>query len=710
MPKNNGSQTEQPTAPELNRPPAAVSIDLITYAEFREHLRAHLAETTTMKETTIGNYVSGLNRWMTLLGRDEQDFVAPDVSAEHFPNSLGNAMREMEKRAADRKSSTESSNDTRKTQFNALRTCFIAIEFSLSDMNEQVVNDFAPTPFARFLNVAAERKGTTADAVLEQVGANGPMRDMWLRGKVRDVIGPDGEPTTARVFSTPLLDSKKGAYRRAQIEKLEDLLDLPRGKLLSVCKVSVGVNDTGKGQGPYAEQQAKLRKEPYCLRLKNFERLTPGQAAVHMPLVAELMQEIERHRVFKTTDHPELLKLKRHRREKWRIRRRDKSCPTSTFAMGVLSAFFGYALNKHKGPTMLPLGIGGTSAVVPGSQPPAPRNPSLAWLTDYLLLAGYLDFRKERAGGVYNGGVITLLNRVRNMAHPEHGYLTQLAAEYGPKVGQSADEFVQTCAEVHKLATAKVHDLAPLVEASRTKLPVQKILSMQHPLHAIFTLLQNMEKAARGLFVTKESYLRFHRDTAMIALLASNPLRVSHLSWMTYDEDDPTSNLYRNEGRWFLRFPQDSFKNFAGAARHHSYDFPINALATKYLDKYLKTYRPMLGWDKSVKWLFPNARCRSKAPRRSPQVISNQIRRVTVEHIKKLAPSGFGPHAFRHIVATEIIRNQPGGLTIAARVLHDEEETVRMAYSDVEAVDFAKIYTDYSDKLQAAHSEQEASK
>jgi hypothetical protein len=67
---------------------------------------------------------------------------------------------------------------------------------------------------------------------------------------------------------------------------------------------------------------------------------------------------------------------------------------------------------------------------------------------------------------------------------------------------------------------------------------------------------------------------------------------------------------------------------------------------------------------------------------------------------------GFFPHAFRHIIATDYIKNHPNGFAIAARILHDREETVRTEYAHVKVAYHFPFWTDYhEDRLRAWHGD-----
>jgi integrase len=51
--------------------------------------------------------------------------------------------------------------------------------------------------------------------------------------------------------------------------------------------------------------------------------------------------------------------------------------------------------------------------------------------------------------------------------------------------------------------------------------------------------------------------------------------------------------------------------------------------------------------------------------------------------------SGFGPHAFRHLIATDIIKKDPRlGFFLASVALHDKLETVEEEYIHLKSSEF----------------------
>ncbi|MEY2493802.1 MAG: hypothetical protein QOJ45_294 [Verrucomicrobiota bacterium] len=653
-----------------------ILVNTVTYAEFEEELKALLKD-QGMAKSTIANCASVLKMWMRILGRRKDNFAAKDLSEATHLEALGTVVSALSEVGKDGKRCTRSSEDSLKSRFRTLRAAFAQLELRAQEL------DFRSTVIR-----AAEKKGLKPLDVMLQAGVSRATAYRWLRVNETHIRSKPLGATYIRPKPIPILGLRSHPDRQKEIETVEDILGLPRASLVRFCRNTTGFRrraTEGKNLSPYQKLLRQNMKEPYRLllgRLKNEEK---NLARRNDPLVKGLFAEIERVEYYKTTDYPDVLKLKRFAKGKWRIRR-DGACPTSSGFVDFCAMFFGYVVNKHSGPTQLNLG--------------GDPKPSLAWFVDPLLLIGYLDFKKQRGGGFHSNAALHALATVRIMTHSEHGFLTQHAGEFGDKVGTPAAKFRDMCIEMHRFCNNKTKELGPEIEMSRNPyFPISRILDLQHPMEAIFLLLKRLNEAVPTVYAQRFAHAAMRRDIALIALLASNPLRARHFSEMRYKPGDDTSNLYRRDGRWFVRFPREAFKNFRSTASKERYDYPVADFAAKYLDDYIDVYRDRLGWGDEMDLVFPNARYGTENPVRFVSELSDRVRELTADYIPEFAPYGFRGHAFRHIVATEYIKNHPAGIQVAARVLHDKEETVRKAYSWVKGVDHAKIWTTYVDGL-----------
>jgi integrase len=688
LPKS-GDGAEQPvTKPTSQRLANRLAVTL-TYAEFPEELRAWLAE-QKMVPTTVENYVSGLKKWMQLLGRSNTDFVAHDLSEQNFTDTFTKACFAFETvvPGSAGKTPTDTTKSTRKSQFDTLHKCFVFLTVSRD----------AALNFRKTMTAAAEKKGLLPVDVCTQAGINRETASRWMKACLdRESNGkvPSGQKIPAERL--PVLDSAKYPERRSQIEKVEDILGLPRTTLTRLCRNSVNYCRAHSRSRPLSPMGQRLRifvKDTYRLRLTQVGKRSPRYRQERHHQIEALLEELRAYKEYKTTDYLALTGLKRHKLAKWRIHLGTLRCPSNEVFTRFCESYYGYALHKHDGPTSLALGLG----------TPAALKPSLAWFADPLLLVGAIEFRRARAGGVHSGNTLMALQLALMLTNPETGYLVQRSEDFGPKVRMTAGQFRSRCEQMFHFCRNQREELKPTITMSRDpRFVIQRILDLQHPLEAVFQLLENMSKALPTMPGGVQAQLCLYRDMALIALLGSNPLRASHFASMTYKEGDETSNLYRRDGGWYVRFPRTSFKNFKGAARLYDYDYPVADFATKYLDDYIDIYRQQFRW-RDTDLVFLNYPRPGIGPQRTITAMSYRMRDLTFTFIRDLAPYGFGIHAYRHIVATEFIKNQPAGIEVAARVLHDYEETVRLAYRHLKGVDHARIFTAYGNTLFAAYS------
>jgi hypothetical protein len=152
-----------------------------------------------------------------------------------------------------------------------------------------------------------------------------------------------------------------------------------------------------------------------------------------------------------------------------------------------------------------------------------------------------------------------------------------------------------------------------------------------------------------------------------------------------------------------VRIDSSYLKNHKGAAKERPFDVPIHPSLHPYVEKFLFTHRPHLLGANACDYVFrPGITWKANMIRNAsqlvqPDVLSTQAYRITQRYIPHCP--GFGLHAFRHLVATEYIKNNPAGYAIAAAILYDKEETVRKNYAWVMPADKFGFWNDYVSKL-----------
>lgn len=313
---------------------------------------------------------------------------------------------------------------------------------------------------------------------------------------------------------------------------------------------------------------------------------------------------------------------------------------------------------------------------------------SLAWLMFPRFLKSYVAWRIKQSGGAYHAGIVSLLKFVRGLTHPRTGYLTQtpeviatLPEEHQPKdwrqFSQAAFDWVTT-------AMAQLSEEGLESEengCSRSSMePIQAVLELPKPMEAVADMVQRMkaERPATG----GEQEAIWLRDLVLIKILASNPLRAKNLKLMTYLADN-SGNLYQTaDGAWRLRFPRRAFKNFRGAARHRDYDMPVDKSAWYDIERYIREFRPMLKHADTCPYLFLSSNGEYAG---AWDGLNRRVAELTRRYLWRCP--GVGPHVFRHIVATSILKSSPNDWQTAALVLHDKVETVEKHYAHLRTSD-----------------------
>jgi integrase len=139
-------------------------------------------------------------------------------------------------------------------------------------------------------------------------------------------------------------------------------------------------------------------------------------------------------------------------------------------------------------------------------------------------------------------------------------------------------------------------------------------------------------------------------------------------------------------------------KNHKGAARNNPLDVPLHESLWPYVEEFLFVHRQHLPGAKECDYVFRRKTARKSIEPDAPVpscYLSRRIYALTQAYIPGCP--GFSMHAFRHLVATEYIKNNPGGYAVAAAVLHDKEETVKECYAWVVPADKLLFWNQYVD-------------
>lgn len=311
---------------------------------------------------------------------------------------------------------------------------------------------------------------------------------------------------------------------------------------------------------------------------------------------------------------------------------------------------------------------------------------SLSWLLSSKHLQGYVSWYVKRSGGKVHSGVISFVKFVSSITHPVTGYLTQspiLASTLS--VHAEIADWSTACAKTHVWAQKTLKLLTPQKKVSRNPIEaIKEVLELPNPMRAVTDMVRRM-KAARP-WTGGQTEAIWARDLLLIKLLASNPLRAKNMILLTYKADN-TGELYQTrDGAWRILIGPEKLKNQDGAAKDTPYDMPIHEAVWGDIERYLKRYRQQFPDANNLDYVFLSSE--STTPPDSWERLNRRVFELTKEYLWPY--KGTGPHAFRYINGTAILKAQPGAWSLAAQVLHDREETVKAHYAHLRGSDGAE--------------------
>jgi integrase len=356
-------------------------------------------------------------------------------------------------------------------------------------------------------------------------------------------------------------------------------------------------------------------------------------------------------------------------------------------------------LNFHRAANILGFA---SATVVNGGLGLGEKGLTLASLADSNLIVNYLEYLKVRSGVHHEGGM-SVLRLARSLVRPEYGYLWQYAEKYGAIYYEGSlneQQWKAHCTEsYHHLGEVSSHLLATgqVVQSRDPKQPIQPILDRPRPITALFELIDTMEAHAPST-KWKGRLAVYMRDLLLIKLLVANPLRAHHFCIMTYRKNN-TGNLFQMpDGSWWLRYLPGDFKNQRGAAKSE-YKVRVAPWAWSAIDDYLKNHRKYLAGAHTDYVFRPkiNKKGEGSEMMLKPGELGARLQKWTHRYIS--GSPGFRAHAFRHIVATDFIKNHPQSFMIAAAILHDKIDTVMAHYAHLKKSDEFEAYNDYQEQV-----------
>jgi integrase len=351
--------------------------------------------------------------------------------------------------------------------------------------------------------------------------------------------------------------------------------------------------------------------------------------------------------------------------------------PSAKIRKGFLKSFFGYCcLPESPDPSLSGLGMDQGKM-------------TLALLTEKRLVEDYLEFQKTRAGGIYTRGTLSFIELVAHFLRVETGYLYQHPA-FAKKLHKrlSPSEWARKCSDTReRLISIKTQLMQKglIVKGRDPEAPIEQILAQDRPLYVLLQMIKDMQQDMPSANSSKRAQAIHYRDLLLIGLLSSNPLRVRQFTIMEFDRHLKR----RDNGEWWLEFKKSEFKN--RKVLESDYSVRVEGHLWPIIERYRNEFRPYLAGAKHCRYVFRQG-IRRKDYELKIRPMSKEGLSCLLIHLTRLyipITPGFYAHAFRHIVATDIIKRNPEfGFFVASKALHDNLETVERAYAHLKTHEY----------------------
>lgn len=341
---------------------------------------------------------------------------------------------------------------------------------------------------------------------------------------------------------------------------------------------------------------------------------------------------------------------------------------------------------------------------------------TLAWLADPEQVISYAMWRIDFSGKKFHNGVNVMLQLVESYLRPGSGFLwlrPELRATV-PSMSLVADEahgsehsekaaWQKHCEIARRQLREFREKTADTMGLRLSRDPTERLAAVLHdefPLKKLVEFIETLERSAPPPAHHRD-YCAWIRDVTLCRLMASNPLRAGQFAALTFKPGGSGNLLRVGPGRYRLRFDPSDFKNEKGAA-DKPYEVEVDASVAPWIDRYLAESRPYLADAEATDRFFLAA---VVGPRKhkefldeqgleqpkgwSAQGILSRMKTLTSTYIDACA--GFGPHGFRHIIATDHLRRHPGDYLTVATLLHDKLETVLKNYAHLGPADGLRV-------------------
>ncbi len=537
-------------------------------------------------------------------------------------------------------------------------------------------HDVLPDTFGEALQFCIASSSMSIAAVARAIGLSAPAVRRWMLSE-----GLPGGSTVENVL------------------RLEELFKLPKGTLISrVPQARRAWYARGLGKLNTSTSFTKTRRQQTAAT-SNYTPRFQGR-------IASQWEDLIR---FKTDS----LREGARARNTWRTKPIDRVsqrvhpssivdgrvCATASVNWGMISSFLGWLSLENAGSPRIP----------------AEEATTLAWLCQKDYVLQYAKWAMRRSDGRFHNGINVFIQVIESYLRPHSGFLwlneaiadtlppLTLRRMLGAQSDGDAEAWQSFCTKTRRELREFRERAADLHGIRRSRDPSERlavVLNDEFPLRKLVDFVESVERNMPAP-AHQRDYRAWLRDVVLCRLLLTNPLRIGQIAGMTFRADG-TGNLIRiGAGRFRIQFAPEDFKNEKGAA-NGPYNVEVDQKLGGWIDRYLNESRPYLyGADESDRLLLAT----TKGPRKEnihlraagmvadvapkAEAFYTRLRTLTSTYIDGCP--GFGPHSFRHAIATDHLRRNPGDYLTVATLLHDKLETVLKNYSHLKVQDGLRV-------------------
>lgn len=595
--------------------------------------RIQRESTSENPEQIVRNHLTALRGFIDSAGKSTGSPIGDEMASEFGPAVRSHLAR---------MNVSERSASDRRSLLNAWKTSFAlmgaAPEVTVRGRERRRANS-APinaNPFERGLKAALRNAGIAPKRAAILAGISTSAIGRWTRGALPNIRSAD------------------------TFTKLEAVLKLPSGHLSQLLNETQGTL-APVHRNEYREQLKQRNQNTYFLKESDLtdEFRREWRALLEYKTSTLLTDTTDRKRGHTNWTTSVLKNTQASIETITSIGGRD--VPSARAYWPRVCSFLGYL--------QLPKSHGGYGLKPTDAQ-------TLAWFCIPEALNGYLTFLTERSGGLRHTGHAVFCGFVAALTNSQRGFLARSPelVDRLPTDAVRGRSWPDLCRAAIQTA---LFWKASSTDVSRNPVsPIQSLLDQEEPLLDIFKAMTKLRDRAVHAPAGSVAEALARRDEVLLGLLASNPLRKKNIIELTYRADN-SGNIYCTAaGEWRIRLKSSAFKNGKrrrhDASRSRPYDVRVASWLDELISDYVKYFRPVLATeDVDNFFLTKNG---------NPLYdLSGVVLRLTRELIP--GSGGFGPHAFRHLVATDWLNRNPNDFLTVAELLNDSLAVVMSTYA-----------------------------